>query len=278
MSGFDSFAIVDWSAGNDTGARPRKDAIWIGFVQDGNAVPPAYLRNRRVAEEAISSLIETELAAGRRLCLGFDFPFGYPNGFARALTGSDEPFEIWGWLEAHVEDQPRGNNRFDLAAKINGFFPGVGPFWFNGLKREIEGLPRKDTRSDHGMSERRACEDVAKGAFTCWQLGGAGAVGSQVLMGLPVLERLRHRYRGQIAIWPFEALNTPVAFVEIWPGLINSAQRLAAARPNTTRSSNEFEPRRLAPWTETQAASPTAIRPGTTVSTFPSLRVTTSPW
>ena len=43
-----------------------------------------------------------------------------------------------------------------------------------------------------------------------------------------------------------------------------AAQWRAASRPNTTRSSRELEPSRLAPCTETQAASPTAIRPGTT--------------
>ena len=42
------------------------------------------------------------------------------------------------------------------------------------------------------------------------------------------------------------------------PGVMVSAQRLAAARPNTTRSSSELLPRRLAPCTETQAASPMA--------------------
>ena len=46
------------------------------------------------------------------------------------------------------------------------------------------------------------------------------------------------------------------------PASIVSAQRRPAARPNTTRSISELEPRRLAPCTETQAASPTAIRPG----------------
>ena len=35
------------------------------------------------------------------------------------------------------------------------------------------------------------------------------------------------------------------------PGVRVSAQCLAAARPNTTRSSKEFEPRRLAPCTDT---------------------------
>ena len=168
-----------------------------------------------------------QIPAGRRLCLGFDFPFGYPNGFARVLTGTDDPLNIWAWLEARVEDHPGGNNRFDLAARINEMFPGVGPFWFNGLKREIDGLARKDIRAGHGMTERRACENATKGAFTCWQLGGVGAVGSQVLMGLPVLQRLRQRHCGQVAIWPFEMLNTPVAFVEIWPGLINSVVKRA---------------------------------------------------
>ena len=39
--------------------------------------------------------------------------------------------------------------------------------------------------------------------------------------------------------------------------------RMAAARPNTTRSISELDPKRLAPCTEAQPASPTAIRPGT---------------
>ena len=40
--------------------------------------------------------------------------------------------------------------------------------------------------------------------------------------------------------------------------------RCAAARPNTTRSISELPPSRLAPCTEVQPASPTAIRPATT--------------
>jgi hypothetical protein len=50
-------------------------------------------------------------------------------------------------------------------------------------------------------------------------------------------------------------------------------RRRPVARPNTTRSISEFEPSRLAPCTETQAASPTANRPGTTVSGLPSFSV-----
>jgi hypothetical protein len=60
-------------------------------------------------------------------------------------------------------------------------------------------------------------------------------------------------------------------------GIKISAQRSAAARPNTTRSISEFEPSRLAPCTETQAASPSAIMPGTMWSGLPSFLISASP-
>ncbi|MDA3858382.1 MAG: molybdopterin molybdenumtransferase MoeA, partial [Roseovarius sp.] len=225
MTPFDSFAMVDWSGGNDTGPRPRRDAIWLGSVRQGVEDPPRYLRNRGLAEEAIAGLIEAERQAGRRLLIGFVFPFGFPAGFARALTGRADPFAVWDWLEAQISDSPRANNRFDVAAMANGMFPGTGPFWFNGLRRDIAGLTRRDTRAGHGQPERRLAD--ASGTFTCWQLGGAGAVGGQVLTGLPVLNRLRRRFAGDVAVWPFEDLARPVAFVEIWPGLISDMVRRA---------------------------------------------------
>jgi molybdopterin molybdotransferase len=230
MSRFDSFAIVDWSGGNDTGPKPRKDAIWLGLVRAGKAEAPRYLRNRVLAEAAIAELIEDELCTGRRLCIGFDFPFGYPAGFARALTGQADPFAVWDWIEERLYDTPKANSRFDLAAEINSRFAGIGPFWFNGLQRDIAHLPRKDIRAGHGVPERRVAEVAAKGAFTCWQMGGAGTVGGQVLTGLPVLNRLRRRFAGQVAVWPFETLDLSVSLVEIWPGLINTAVKRAEAQ------------------------------------------------
>ena len=60
-------------------------------------------------------------------------------------------------------------------------------------------------------------------------------------------------------------------------GSMISAQRLAAARPNTTRSSSELEPSRLAPCTETQAASPIDNKPWTAASLSRPLGATASP-
>ncbi|MEX0366611.1 MAG: gephyrin-like molybdotransferase Glp [Ruegeria sp.] len=211
--------MVDWSGGNDTGPTPRKDAIWACVVRDGLPAEPVYLRNRALAEDWLADLIEAEISSGRRLFLGFDFPFGYPRGFARALTGSDDPLALWDWFEARIEDTPKANNRFDLAGEINRRFGGRGPFWANGLKRDIDGLPRRKDDYHNPFPDRRAVEHLAKGSFTCWQMAGAGAVGSQVMMGLPVLTRLRRRFAGQVAVWPYEPLDKPVAFVEIWPSL-----------------------------------------------------------
>ncbi|WP_368040024.1 molybdopterin-binding protein [Ruegeria atlantica] len=221
MTGFDSFAMVDWSGGNDTGLSERKDAIWACVVRQGRAEEPTYLRNRMIAEQWLHNLIADEIASGRRLCLGFDFPFGYPKGFARALTGSDDPLRLWDWFEARIEDSPKANNRFDLAGEINRRFGGKGPFWFNGLRHGIDGLPKNKADYHNPFPERRCVElnPETKGSFTCWQMGGAGAVGGQVMTGLPVLARLRRAFTGQISVWPFEPLDTPVAFVEIWPSL-----------------------------------------------------------
>ncbi|WP_300060089.1 gephyrin-like molybdotransferase Glp [uncultured Roseobacter sp.] len=209
--------MVDWSGGNDTGPAPRTDAIWVCVARDGRAEEPVYLRNRRVAEDWLAALFEAEREAGRRVLAGFDFPFGYPSGFAEAITGQPNPFALWSWLQERIEDSPKTNNRFDLAGEINRRFGGQGPFWFNGLKRDIDGLPRRKTEYKNPFPERREAETRAKGAFSCWQLGGTGAVGSQVLMGLPVLARLRARF--DAAVWPFEPLDKSVAFVEIWPSL-----------------------------------------------------------
>ena len=170
MTGWDSFVVVDWSGGNDTGARPCKDAIWAGAVLGGVESEPVYLRNRDVAFAWLCDLIRSETNAGRRVMIGFDFPFGYPMGFAGALVGRGDPLMLWDWFATHLEDTPEGNNRFALAGRINAMWPGVGPFWFNATKAEIPHLPRKgrERTRDHGLKERRRVESHAKGSFTCW--------------------------------------------------------------------------------------------------------------
>ncbi|MDA8587281.1 molybdopterin molybdenumtransferase MoeA, partial [Rhodobacteraceae bacterium] len=118
MIPYDSFCMVDWSGGNDTGPTPRKDAIWAGAVLAGVEQEPVYLRNRVAALDWLTGLIESERSQNRRLFIGFDFPFGYPKGFARVVTGSDDPFELWKYLANAVVDTPKANNRFKLAGAL----------------------------------------------------------------------------------------------------------------------------------------------------------------
>lgn len=221
MTGFDTIAIVDWSAGKRAPARPSKDSIWIGVVREGAEQEPVYCRSRVEAEAWLSSFMNAEGAAGRRALIGFDFPFGYPRGFVRHVTGSDDPLVFWDWLEGRITDTEAGeNNRFDVASEINRLFDGPGPFWGKPSNASWPDVPyRKAGISYDICAERRACDLAAKASSSCFQLFFNPTVGSQALMGLPMLARLR-RSPG-VAVWPFEDWSdAQIVMVEIWPGLI----------------------------------------------------------
>jgi len=221
---FDTILVVDWSSADDRGPRPRADAIWAALHRGGRPETPLYLRSRAAAEAWLAELVAAELGAGRRMLMGFDFPFGYPAGFGAYVTGTPDPLALW---DAFAREMPEGvpaAERFRLAGRLNALFPGVGPFWFNGLREDIADLPRKGReRQGHGLTERRLCEERAKGAFPLWQMGGAGAVGGQAMTGMAALSRLRARFGDAVAVWPFQPLDAPIALVEVWPSLIGDA-------------------------------------------------------
>jgi molybdopterin molybdotransferase len=219
---FDAVLMIDWSGGNDRGPRPTRDAIWACRATSMGTDPPVYLRNRQIAEDWITRTIARDIANGLRVCAGFDFPLAFPQGFACALIGRDDPQGLWDWFAGRVVDGPNANNRFDLAGQINADFPGVGPFWGNGLSRDIAHLPRRgNERTFRWPHPRRATESAAKGSFEVWQLSGAGAVGGQAIMGMPLLARLCRRFAGQVVAWPFDpAGSRPLTLMEIWPSLI----------------------------------------------------------
>lgn len=223
MSSFDSVVMVDWSARSKPSPVKRtKDAIYVGIVRDGYRAT-SYQRTRHAAMRFLQGLLDGELRAGRRVLMGFDFPFGYPRGFARAVTGSDDPFAVWAWLAERIEDDDRNrNNRWEVAEELNAMFPGVGPFWGCPEGRASAVLPAKGrVRHGHGMEERREVERRLPRAQPCWKLFTTGSVGSQVLMGLPHVQGLRGRYGADLAVSPFEAPDAQIVLAEIYPGLID---------------------------------------------------------
>ncbi len=186
----------------------------------------------------LCSFLGEEQAAGRRVLAVFDFPFGYPRGFARRITGLDNPFALWQWLEERIEDAEDGsNNRFDVASAMNRLFAGAGPFWGKPNETNWPDIPyRKAGITYEDVAERRSADLAAKASSSCFQLFFNPTAGSQVLMGLPVLQRLRLRHNA--AVWPFEKIaDAQIVFAEVWPGLIEPAVRaaMAAAGPEEIR-------------------------------------------
>jgi molybdopterin-guanine dinucleotide biosynthesis adapter protein len=230
LARFDTVIVVDWSAANvPSPARPSADAIWIGIAR-GRGCDLSYHRTRVAAEAALLQILDAEMQAGRRVLLGFDFPFGYPQGFAQRLTGQDGARAVWNWLEAHLVTGPDNrSNRFELAAGINTRFGGAGPFWGRPAGLDLPALPaRKLVDYDRlGLAERRQVEAVVPRAQPVWKLYTTGSVGSQALTGLPMIARLARR--AGAAVWPFEATDTPLVLAEIYPSLLAREVALAEA-------------------------------------------------
>lgn len=230
----DVVIIVDWSARSaPSPERPSADAIWIAEAQ-GSECRTHYVRTRADAYDRIVASISDHLEAGRRVLVGVDVAFGYPDGFATALTGSADPFAVWDWLSCAIEDDSENrNNRFEVAQTINRKFNGIGPFWGRPVNLDLPDLPDKGSlRTGHGLPERRAVENDIRSAQAVWKLYTTGSVGSQVLVGLPWLNRLRRTFSGQVSVWPFEDPDAPLVLAEIYPSLLNAevAAEMALAK------------------------------------------------
>ena len=223
---FDRVIVVDWSGrATRSPVKESKDAIWIGLFEPGRQTQD-YFRTRTDA----ASWLTARLAEGGRQLVGFDFPMGYPAGFARRLIGADAGLALHGWLAERIVDRPdNANNRFEVAAEINRLLGGGGPFW---------GCPKASPRQclssfktiDYdplGLEEKRRVERENPPAKPVWQLLGRGSVGSQALLGIPVVHRLA-RATGA-SVWPFEPPRA-LTLAEVYPSLLASAVAEAGDR------------------------------------------------
>lgn len=221
---FDRVIIADWSAsGNLSPVRPSADAIWLG-ITDQTGTETRYFRGRAVAEGFLAEQIS---GAKGRLLIGFDFPMGYPAGFAVRLTGVAQARAVWAWLNDHLTDRADNvNNRFKIAARINAGFGAVGPFWGRPHSLALDALPERKL-ADYaalGLAERRAVEQVVPRAQPVWKLYTTGAAGSQGLVGQAMIHRLAQM--PGVAVWPFDAPDAQVVLAEVYPSLL--AAKVAA--------------------------------------------------
>ncbi len=243
---FDLYVVVDWSASSV----PKRgaDSIWTHVTErDGAVQPPINHPTRADAREYLVGLLTVH--PHQRILVGFDMPYGYPTGFAEAagLPGDPAWAAAWQHLVVNIDDRPdNANNRFEVASELNAAISvGPGPFWGTTSDKHVTpSLSRtKCPGFPHGsLSEFRHAEQALRNASgrpaSVWQLSGAGSVGSQTLMGVPVVHALRHHpsLKSRSEIWPFETGLTPdpvrgrrnmIIHAEVWPSSLG--------RPDTDR-------------------------------------------
>lgn len=274
---FDVYLAVDWSARSaPSPPRPSADSVWVaecsGISTGSGGTHTRYLRTRHDCLQWLRQRLCDHVARGRRVLAGFDFPFGYPKGFAAALgLGGAAPWRlIWDELELLIEDAPdNGNNRFEVAAALNQRCgPAPGPLW--GCPRAFAGpwIQATSPRYPYGagrlsLPRLRWAEQQAPGTQPAWKLMGIGSAGSQCLLGIPVVSRLRSdpRLADVTQVWPFETCSPDppappggafVLLAEIWPGIVRrhvaTAGRAAGGRGQPGTIKDEAQVRTVVHW------------------------------
>ena len=232
---FDTYIIVDWSAARTP--KTGRDSVWIcrhGPAGERVENPPT----RYAARALLAEMLAEAMGSGERVVAGFDFPFGYPAGFARRLGLDGVPWRaVWDEITRLIEDrEDNDNNRFAVAAALNARVSGGAfPFWGRPVRMDSDFLGAKHHRrhAEDGLLEKRLIDEWMVGAQPCWKLIGTGSVGGQVLTGLPVVRALRDdpRWAAQTRIWPFETgLGLPedarIVFAEVWPSWWKACAKL----------------------------------------------------
>ncbi|MHB8377500.1 MAG: hypothetical protein ACYDEB_11165 [Dehalococcoidia bacterium] len=181
----DAFRVVavDWS-GARTGAEKR---IWLAEVIDGALLRLECGRDR----DAMAAHLIALARDPRPMVVGLDFAFSMPAWYLRRL-GVRDAQDLW--ARASVDGE-----RWLAACEP--------PFWGR------PGKPRPALRGAFRVTESTCAAVGGVRPKSVFQIGGAGAVGTGSLRGMPLLLAL---HRAGLSIWPFDA---PAAHsvVEIYP-------------------------------------------------------------
>ncbi|MEQ9506281.1 MAG: hypothetical protein RLO80_08405 [Hyphomonas sp.] len=246
MALFDAYIMVDWSAASKPTLGPN--SIWIGMlIKDARLklqFKAVNIDTRLKARAFIEDMVTKLTKRGDKVLLGFDFSLGYPAGTAKALgldTSKQAPWAaMHALLATRYKDKPDNNSRprFAIAAGLN-YTISKGPFPFWGTPPADKATTLSTTKSeftpDRPVAEFRLAELQLRsvpGASpkSCWQLYGAGSVGSQSMTGIPHVHALRHTLPNT-RIWPFEIgeggpltsemlEDVDVLIAEIYPSLV----------------------------------------------------------
>ena len=211
---------VDWSGDQGPGQRRK---IWAGVWTAAGSSSSVVLESGRTRVELMEWLVELARETPR-MVVGFDFSFSYPAWFLRELGIASAP-EFWRlvadgqgerWLHRDCED-----GRFWGKAGLKRL--GKKPAEFCGehayrMLRRAETVLKVRAEIDDPVKAARIAGIAPKSVF---QIGGAGAVGTASLGGMPGLLRLRE---AGFRIWPYDApsVKKPLV-VEIYTRLMTGA-------------------------------------------------------
>ena len=190
---------IDWSGNAQTGA--QKKHIWTAAFSEDD--PELFCGLTR--DELCTKIIER--FQNTRTVIGIDFAFSFPVSYFRDKCLS-EVGALWQLAEEHGE-------------KWLGTCP--HPLWGKpGIKRTHSHHAEGFRQTDRAISVDGICP---KSPF---QIGGAGAVGTGSIRGMPILRRLRD---AGFSVSPFDRPNLPLV-IEIYPRILTGAVRKsnAAAR------------------------------------------------
>lgn len=206
MSTTPRIIAVDWSGAASGAARKIWLAEWLPSV-DGEPAAIARLEAGRSREALIAHLVD-EVARDPHVVIGLDFSFSLPAWFLQELGATDAP-SAWAIVaregERWLRDSP-------------------APFWGRpGRKRPV--VPEQLRRTERTLPAVGGIRPKST-----LQVGGAGAVGTGALRGMPHLLALRS---AGCAIWPFDPPHFPLV-LEIYPrlltGPVNKGNEDARAR------------------------------------------------
>jgi hypothetical protein len=194
---------VDWS-GRATLAGQRRH-IWMAVVRDGELKELDHGFTRGDLVDALMS----RAAADPEMIVGLDFSFSFPAWFL-AHHGATDVAEFWEIVGQQGE----------------GWLAGCRPpFWGR------PGTTRPDGPDQLRVTDRSFPPIGGIRPKSVFQIGGAGAVGTGTIRGLPHLLRLQ---RAGFAIWPFTGPGPgrPLA-IEAYPrsmtGPVNKSSPIARA-------------------------------------------------
>jgi len=185
------FLAVDWS-GRDPAAGQRRHIFIASWRRGVITLKCGYTR-----EEVCALLLAAQTP---ELVVGLDFAFSFPAWWLREQQCKDG-FALW---QLAVTDGERWLRQ------------GREPFWGR------PGQPRpRHHRAPQWRGFRRTDRELACGIQpkSPFQIGGAGAVGTGSIRGMPMLARL---HQAGFHLWPFQVAELPLV-LEIYPRLFTGA-------------------------------------------------------